>query len=69
MRNPVKTLLAAASLVALAASPAMAETTTLRIQNHQSPESTTGRMRASPAGGNVSGRETWRWGTGPSWRR
>jgi len=46
MRHPVKTLFAAASLLALTVAPALSATTTLRIQNHQSPESTTGRMVA-----------------------
>lgn len=40
----IRTTLAAVSAVALMASMASAQTTTLRIQNHQSPESTSGRV-------------------------
>ncbi|WP_299967532.1 TRAP transporter substrate-binding protein [uncultured Roseobacter sp.] len=40
----IRTTLAAVSAAALMASMASAQTTTLRIQNHQSPESTSGRV-------------------------
>ena len=42
--TPIKTFAAAATAAALLTSAASAETTTLRIQTHQSPESTSGKM-------------------------
>ena len=46
MRHLLNTVLAAAAAIGLSATAAVAEPVTLRIQNHQAPESTVGRLIA-----------------------